>query len=571
MSKTKMNLVIVLMSVATLGLVAFQYYWVNNALKINQERFEQNVYQSLYSTVNKLEKNEASDIFLSNLMQDTLLQESLFQKIEPIEFTIKRRQVTRKRPSVVDSIFSSPMPQLSATFQKIIQSYGGDLDLIVDVESFFTYMPPSVARQHMTPDELTILLNEKEKAFQYLSEQGNKRRSRRNDTISQNEIIEEYNLPIDAAEKIVKANMKIEMMESIFNELMEGRKRIMERIDPVLVNNIIRSQLSEHGITQKFELAVLDDDENIIPLSEMDNKTNIIEEGMKAKLFPSDFMGRENYLMVHFPNKQAYLLQQVWGPLLSSIAFLVIIIACFIYAIKVIIRQKKLSVTKNDFINNMTHEFKTPIATVSLAVEALQDPDLANQDKFRNRYLRIIKDENKRLGLQVEKVLQAAALDKKDFKLKFEKVNLIDILENAKNNIALQVEKSGGEIRADMDLEDPYIEADAFHLSNIINNLLDNANKYSKEKPDIILSAHDYADKVAISIQDKGIGMNKESQRKIFDKFYRVPTGNVHDVKGFGLGLAYVKTMVEAHHGEVFVESEPEKGSTFTIYLPKKK
>jgi len=566
-----MNLVIVLMSVATLGLVAFQYYWVNNALKINQERFEQSVYQSLYSTVDKLEKNEASDIFLNNLIQDTILQESLFQKIEPIEFTIKRRQVTRKRPSVVDSIFSSPMPQLSATFQKIIQSYGGDLDIIVDVESFFTYMPPSIARQHMTPDELTILLNEKEKAYQYLTEQGNRRRNRRNDTTAQNEIIEEYNLSKDAAEKIIKANLKIEMMEGIFNELMEGRKQIMERIDPVFVKNIVRSQLNEYGITQDFELAILDDNENLIPLNEFNNQTEILEAGMKAKLFPSDFWGRENYLMIHFPNKQRYLLQQVWGPLLSSIAFLIIIIACFVYAIKVIIRQKKLSVTKNDFINNMTHEFKTPIATVSLAVEALQDPDLANQDKFRNRYLRIIKDENKRLGLQVEKVLQAAALDKKDFKLKFEKVNLVDILENAKKHIALQVEKSGGEIRAEMDLKDPYIEADPFHLSNIINNLLDNANKYSKDKPDITLFANDSADRVSISIQDKGIGMNKESQRKIFDKFYRVPTGNVHDIKGFGLGLAYVKTMVEAHHGEVFVESEPEKGSTFTIYLPKKK
>jgi two-component system, OmpR family, phosphate regulon sensor histidine kinase PhoR len=571
MSKTKMNLVIVLMSMATLGLVAFQYYWVNNALKINQERFEQNVYQSLYSTVDKLEKNEAGDIFLNNLIQDTILQESLFQKIEPIEFTIKRRQVTRKRPSLVDSIFSSPIPQLSATFQKIIQSYGGDLDLIVDVESFFTYMPPSIARQHMTPDELNILLNEKEKEYQYLTEQGNRRRSRRSDTTAQNEIIEEYNVQKDAAEKIIKANLKIEMMENIFNELMEGRKQIMERIDPVFVKNIVRAQLSERGINQEFELAVLDDNDNIIKLNDIEDQEELLEAGMKAKLFPSDFLGRENYLMIHFPNKQRYLLQQVWGPLLSSIAFLVIIIACFVYAIRVIIRQKKLSVTKNDFINNMTHEFKTPIATVSLAVEALQDPDLANQDKFRNRYLSIIKDENKRLGLQVEKVLQAAALDKKDFKLKFEKVNLVDILDNAKKHIALQVEKSGGEIRAEVDLKDPYIEADPFHLSNIINNLLDNANKYSKGQPDITLSAYDSADKVAISIRDKGIGMNKESQRKIFDKFYRVPTGNVHDIKGFGLGLAYVKTMVEAHHGEVFVESEPEKGSIFTIYLPKKK
>jgi two-component system, OmpR family, phosphate regulon sensor histidine kinase PhoR len=337
------------------------------------------------------------------------------------------------------------------------------------------------------------------------------------------------------------------------------------------VKNVVSSQLAQKGIRQDFKLAVLDDNDSIIGLSQPHFREEMLEDGIKARLFPSDIVGRENYLLIHFPNKQKYLLQQVWLPLLSSLAFLIIIIACFVYAIKVIIRQKKLSETKNDFINNMTHEFKTPIATVSLAVEALQDPDLQNQESFRNRYLGIIKSENKRLGVHVEKVLQAAALDKKDFKLKFEKVNLSEILEKAKQHIALQVEKREGEIRADINLSDPYVEGDPFHLANVINNLLDNANKYSPGKPDITLSAHEEQNRIAISIQDKGMGMNKEAQRKIFDKFYRVPTGNVHDVKGFGLGLAYVKTMVEAHHGQVLVDSEPDKGSIFTIYLPKKK
>ena len=218
----------------------------------------------------------------------------------------------------------------------------------------------------------------------------------------------------------------------------------------------------------------------------------------------------------------------------------------------------------------MTHEFKTPLATVSLAVEALQDPELSNQDKFRSRYLGIIKDENKRLVSQVEKVLQAAALEKKDFKLQIETLNLSDLLESTVDHFGLLIEKRGGKIQFQNRLKNPEIEGDVFHLSHIFNNLLDNANKYSAENPLIRLDAREEGEHVVVSIKDQGIGMSKEAVKKIFDKFYRVPTGNVHDVKGFGLGLSYVKTMLEAHKGDISVQSEPGKGSTFTIKLPKK-
>jgi len=207
---------------------------------------------------------------------------------------------------------------------------------------------------------------------------------------------------------------------------------------------------------------------------------------------------------------------------------------------------------------------------VSLAVEALQDPDLSNQDKFRTRYLGIIKDENKRLVSQVEKVLQAAALDKKDFQLNVETLNLTELLESTVDHITLQIEKRGGKIDFVNKLRNPEIEGDAFHLTHIFNNLMDNANKYSGESPMIRVEAWDESDQFVVTIRDQGIGMTKDAVKKIFDKFYRVPTGNVHDVKGFGLGLSYVKTMLEAHKGEIHVQSELGKGSTFTINLPKK-
>jgi len=569
MSKTQMKTIIVLMSAACLGLVGFQFYWVYNALKINQERFEQNVYQSLSATIEMLEKGEASDIILQSLAKDTVLQESLFEKIEPIELQVRRRHVIA-RPSMVDSMFNQPMPQFSQTFKRLIASKDGPTENIKEIEKYF-HMPISVASSLFTPDEMAILLEEKERHLEYINRQDSFAQGRNYAIDRQNYIEETYNVSRDVAETIVKANMKIGLVEVVMNQLLkEGTQYILSRLDTAQVRKEIAAQLMNRGVVQDFDLAILDEHDAIIEIGPLKEPEDLRQMGIQAELFPSDLLGNENYMIINFPNKNSYLLQQVWLPLMSSFVFLIIIILCFVYAIKVIIRQKQLSEIKNDFINNMTHEFKTPIATVSLAVEALQDPELVNQGAFRSRYIGIIKDENNRLGGQVEKVLQAAALDKKEFKLKLETINVIDLIHDAQDHFELLVEKRGGSMKVQIDINDPYIEGDFFHLSNIINNLLDNANKYSRDAPLITIDARDTAKEILISVKDQGIGMTKETQKKIFDKFYRVPTGNIHDVKGFGLGLAYVKTMVEAHHGKINVESELEKGSNFTIHIPRK-
>jgi len=565
MSKAQMQLIILLMSIASIGLIGFQYYWVNNALRINEENFEQNVYQSLSSAIDQIEKGETSDIFLSYLAKDTILQKSLFQKIEPIEVLVRQRPVGRRRPSLTDSMMRQPMPSVSQRFRRLVESRGVDLSLFTDLDNFFSYLTPQIASSIFTPDEMTILLEERERQLQYLNYMESSGRNRYMDQ----EFIEEYNIPKDALEKIRYTNLKIEAMNQAWEELMEGQKDVLERIDTLQVRELIKNHLKERGIDQSFDLALLNDEGNLIPIGQVKDREKLTQ-GIQAKLFPSDLLGKDNFVLINFPKKRLYILRQIWLPVLSSMLFLGIVIFCFIYAIKVIIRQKKLSDIKNDFINNMTHEFKTPIATVSLAVEALQDPDLLNKDTFRNRYIGIIKDENKRLGSQVEKVLQAATLEKKDFKLKIELLNIHEILENVKTSFGLQLENKGGNISLKTNLKDPYIEADAFHISHIINNLLDNAIKYSKESPIVKIDSWDQNGSIFISISDNGVGMTKDAVKKIFDKFYRVPTGNVHDVKGFGLGLAYVKTMMEAHNGEILVNSEPGKGSTFTLKLPKR-
>lgn len=567
MSSTQMKLIILLMSIASVGLLGFQYYWVRNALRINEERFEQMVYQSMASTVAQLEKGETSDIFLNYLATDTLLQQSLFQRIEPIVVQVRQRPANPRRPSIRDSLLQQPIPQVSQRFRRLIEARGMDMSILTDLDNFFTNLTPEIASSMFTPDEMEILLQERERQLQYLSQAEGSIRSRYG--FFSPDFIEEYNIPRDALEKIRNANIKIELMNRAWEELLEGQRDILARMDTGIVRLLLQNNLRERGIVQDFDLGILSDEGQIIPITQTDFPEKLLSEGVQARLFPGDILGKQNFLMVHFPSKNAYILRQIWLPVLSSLFFIVIVIFCFVYAIKVIIRQKNLSDIKNDFINNMTHEFKTPIATVSLAVEALQDPDLMNQESFRQRYISVIKDENKRLGSQVEKVLQAATLDKKEFKLKLEEINLEEILEGARRQFELQVENKGGEITFESQLGYPLIMADEFHLSHIFNNLLDNANKYSGERPIIRIKAWEEGEHAFVSIQDNGIGIGKEALKKIFDKFYRVPTGNLHDVKGFGLGLSYVKTMLEAHRGEITVQSESGKGSIFTIKLPK--
>lgn len=570
MTKGSITLIVVLMSLASFGLMAFQFYWISNAIRINQERFDQNVLQALSGTIAELEKGEASDIVLSKLIQDSALQETIFKKIDPIdpiELTIASA-TSFSRPSMVDTMLSDPRPQISVTFRRMLQSRGMDTSVLSELETFFAYMTPEIASTMFTPDEMQILLEEKERQLEHMNRP--QRTRPRTYPSSPSGFRAEVNISDEALDKIRKTNLKIDLLNQAYAELAEGQQAILDRLDTGAVKRLLKKLLIEKGISQDFELGLLNDKEEILPIGKVFDPIRLQKQGVQAKLFPNDILGKDNFLYVFFPEKTSHVIRQVWLPISSSVVFIVVIVLCFIYAIRVIIRQKALSDIKNDFINNMTHEFKTPLATVSLAVEALQDPELSAQDKFRSRYLGIIKDENKRLVTQVEKVLQAAALDKKDFSLKLETINLTELLESTVDHISLQVEKRGGKIDFVNKLRNPEIEGDAFHLTHIFNNLMDNANKYSRDNPTIRVEAWDDADQVVVSIRDQGIGMSKDAVKKIFDKFYRVPTGNVHDVKGFGLGLSYVKTMLEAHKGEIHVQSEPGKGSTFTINLPKK-
>jgi len=276
----------------------------------------------------------------------------------------------------------------------------------------------------------------------------------------------------------------------------------------------------------------------------------------------------EEYLSIIVPHQKGLIWREMIWFVLGAVLFTIIITTAFFITVRTLLKQKKLSEIKSDFINNMTHEFKTPLATISLAVDALKNEKVSSDKEKSGYFTGIIKEENKRMNKQVETILQAALLDKKEVQLNMKRLLAHDIIINVLNNISLQVEEKGGKIDVELEAENDLIMADEVHFTNVINNLLDNAVKYSKDNLHIKLSTKNAGNHLKIKIEDNGIGMNKETLHRIFEKFYRAHTGNVHNVKGFGLGLSYVKTMIDAHHGHIKAESVLGKGSSFTISLP---
>ena len=357
---------------------------------------------------------------------------------------------------------------------------------------------------------------------------------------------------------------------------------LLENMDIKKLDKYLKEELIDRGIDIKYDYGVYSNKEEdyifrnghyaAVSISGNASKPEGTESGFDMSPYKVQLYGIDEespgHLQIFFPGKQSFLWSRVLPSLLTSFLFTGLVLFCFAYTIFVIFRQKKVSEMKTDFINNMTHEFKTPIATISLASDSITNKTVIdNPDKIK-RFAGIIKQENRRMLDQVEKVLQMAKIDKKDFDLKVTDFNLNDVVYQATENSRLKIIKREGTLEVDLEASSAIIQGDLTHVSNIIHNLLDNAEKYSNEKPKINVKTKNASGGVEVQISDNGIGMTQESIKHIFDKFYRVHTGNRHDVKGFGLGLSYVKALVDAHNGKIKVTSELGKGSTFNLFFP---
>ena len=360
-----------------------------------------------------------------------------------------------------------------------------------------------------------------------------------------------------------------EVILSILNQASD--RPITERADSAVVSEYLKQELERNGLSIPYEFAVVN------RTSGLAYKTQgfVSVEGNPANeytqvLFPNDPVSKQNVLKVSFPTKSKYIFSSVKF-LIPSFIFTFILLGVFIYTIITIFRQKKLTEIKNDFINNMTHEFKTPISSISLAAQMLNDETVRKSPAMLKQASTVINDETKRLRFQVEKVLQMSMFDRKKATMRLDEVDAHAIIDSVINTYKLKVEKFGGHIEAHLDAEDSIVNVDEMHFTNVIFNLLDNAIKYRREdvKPELKVTTRNVKNNyLEVKIADNGIGIKREDLKKIFEKFYRVSTGNRHDVKGFGLGLAYVSKMITLFNGTIKAESDYGKGSTFIITLP---
>ena len=359
------------------------------------------------------------------------------------------------------------------------------------------------------------------------------------------------------------------LLEEVIQLSIKGVERpIAERIDARQLDMYIRQELANNDLVLPFMFAVVDKDQQPVHQSPGFNRNGLTV--YSQFLFPKDFTNRLYMLQVVFPSEKAYILDSIVRFVIPSISFTLVLLLVFVYTIYTVFRQKYLSEMKNDFVNNMTHELKTPVASISLAAQTLNDLDVNKSPQLMDYAKQVISDESKRLGFLVEKVLQMTLFDDREVPFKIISLDANDLIANVASTFALRVQNAGGTLDVDLEAMDSTILVDKMHFTNVIFNLMENAVKYRRPNVplDLMIRTLNTGDKIQIIVEDNGIGIRKENLKKVFDRFYRVPTGNRHDVKGFGLGLAYVQRIITNLDGTIRAESELGMGTKFIISLP---
>jgi two-component system, OmpR family, phosphate regulon sensor histidine kinase PhoR len=594
MAKNKIKIIITVMSLASLALIAFQVYWIGYTARSNREVFDANVREGLQQVVRRLEKQELHYLTQTKTAQEQRRRELLAISSQKAQWQKKLQE--QKYLAQKQQTLAKQQQKKTKKLQPSEDNYTATMPSDMHINDPFAMLNKSLPL-----NEISIQFNienptldEAEAIFQFNEFVGRQLRAMEGFYIDSSQVPapsknnkkntfkpkklalaktqEKIKTPVPL--KIDKLAQKSEIMKDVFSEYLLKERPLNQRISHAGLDSMLHSEMASRGIKIPIEygIALTADTAKLLYLSQATmspiRQQVLKNQGFKASLFPNDLLGGAGQLMVYFPDRQSFIRQSVWLNVLGSIAMISIVLGCFYVAVNTILKQKKLADIKNDFINNMTHEFKTPISTISLACQALTDGQLQQNSNLQQRYLGIIRDENQRLGTQVEKVLQTALLDRGHVKMKLTQIDINSLITNAIASIAPQVELKGGQIVSSLQAENAYILGDAHHLSNVVFNLIDNAIKYSCEAPKVQISTETLGTELLLRCQDNGIGIAPENHKTVFEKFYRVPTGNLHDVKGFGLGLSYVKKIVEEHHGRVSLSSMPGQGATFSVYLP---
>jgi two-component system phosphate regulon sensor histidine kinase PhoR len=512
------------MSLSLIGIILVQVYWFNTSFKNNDEQFKFHVKQVIGNVADKLQKQEAFSFYDKyNHYKDSTGK--VPRKDDLMEFYyVQKNPKTNKTIVYSNSIISEDYNISASLFNKKFSS-----------ERFKNFNAKRVTEVY-------------------------------NSNGIDKPSLQQSLVPDVKIEKVGNLNILDNAAFEIYFKDIASVMPIEERVSKETLQKLIKKELEEYGVNTKFEFGIYS---NGLATKVKSNDFKYDKNATYSIPVFTDNEGNEKYkLLVTFPHKKKFLLSELVSITILSIVFTLIILIAYSSALNQLIRQRQISEIKTDFINNMTHEFKTPIATINLALDAIKNPKIIEDKEKVFKYLQMIRDENKRMHAQVENVLRISKLEKKELDIEKESSNVEEVIYDAIDHVNLILQDRGGQINNHFEATRTTVLINEVHFTNVIVNVLENAIKYTQGIPEIDIYTENIKDMILIKIKDNGIGMSKVAQKRVFEKFYREHTGDLHNVKGHGLGLAYVKRIVEDHNGQVYVESEKGKGSTFIIKLP---
>ena len=557
---------IILMGISILGIIAVQLIWINNAIKVKNELFGRSVTEALNNSVIKLEHLHELSVFNQMVFTDSVLQVKGF-KIPP----------PPPPPKILKKDPAHSAATAFVTSSAVARAYNSGnqntrIQIITDSAGAHVFTYKVEASSNIKGDHnSSVMIRSNRPVLLYRNDSavGNLDSMYKFGMVRIDSVVTHLDtIGIVSPNVKKRVEMKAVRLKQLANQVVtEINAWDVRKVDSRQVEKVLKEEFENNQIPIKFEFGIIRDKE-ITDFTPTADTSRIKSSVYQTNLYPNDIIQKNLKLSVYFPDKESFILRSLNWLLGASFLFSLVILATFALSIFFILRQKKISEMKSDFINNMTHEFKTPIATISVAVDSITNEKVISDPEKIRYFAGMVKKENTRMNRQVEDILTIARLDKKEFEFNWEPVHAHDLINDVIQSIVLQVEKRGGKISTNFQAVNPVITSDKNHFANMIYNLLDNANKYSPDVPEINVSTKNTQRGIMVSVEDRGIGMTKAVQSHIFERFYRQSSGNIHNVKGFGLGLNYVKAVVEANRGTISVQSETGKGSRFDVFLP---
>ncbi len=571
MNGKKVFMISAIMSLALIGLIVLQVSWIRRDLGIREERFAQQVSEAMNNVTEKLETGETVHIIaraLPGVVDDTIVH--YFSHLEPI-FPTAAEMPDIEFPEVPDVGMPDTLVLLEKSNSYSFEVYDPEIPEPV-IGNECPDSAKAIARSANT--RITVSVSDHDAVInKEMKKAAHDMEKARADMVKVREELQKVNkvqkkIALERSTEAKKLEKLDKAVQKMTLEYEMREKRLTDRVKPESVDSMVGSELRNQGIVIPFSVILKDNTDSIVYSRISVPADTAGGRKFEASLFPDNIVNRGDHMEVLFSDTMVYFLSSMWIRLLSSVLFTATIVFIFAYTLYVILRQKKLSEMKNDFINNMTHEFKTPIATIRLASEALNNPIVASDTEKLRYYARVIRDENERMHTHVENILQLARFNKNGIELALSSFDPHDLIEGCIRKVKLQADQKNANLEFIDKTEGISVEADQALLEIVLLNLLDNAIKYTTTNPLIRITLSLSDENVSIEVADNGIGMTRETQRHIFEQFYRVPTGNLHNVKGFGLGLTYAGAIVSAHMGIIQVNSEPGSGSSFKVIIP---